>query len=136
MNFSNIKTSAATLLDILPVLFLAIVFLQSSLDKLIDRTGNTAYIRGVMAKTPLAGFWQPLFWVLTAMEFTTGVLCALGFLQIALGGGRNIAFYGVALAGFTFLALLLGQRLAKDYAGAAALVPYFLVALVGISTLG
>jgi diacylglycerol kinase len=30
------------------------------------------------------------------------------------------------------LALFLGQRMAKDYAGAAVLVPYFLLALIAI----
>jgi putative oxidoreductase len=33
---------------------------------------------------------------------------------------------------FTRFCLLLGQRLAKDYAGAASLTGYFLVAMLGI----
>jgi hypothetical protein len=36
------------------------------------------------------------------------------------------------VSGVTFLALFFGQRMAKDYAGAAALVPYFLVSLAAI----
>jgi hypothetical protein len=36
------------------------------------------------------------------------------------------------LCGVTFVSLLLGQRLAKDYAGAAGIGPYFLVSLAAI----
>jgi hypothetical protein len=43
-----------------------------------------------------------------------------------------VAFLGAVIAGINIIALFLGQRVAKDYAGAAALVPYFLLTLAGI----
>jgi hypothetical protein len=43
-----------------------------------------------------------------------------------------VAFYGAVVAAVTLTALFFGQRMAKDYAGAAVLVPYFLLALAGI----
>jgi diacylglycerol kinase len=36
------------------------------------------------------------------------------------------------VAAIAVVALFLGQRMAKDYAGAAVLVPYFLLTLVAI----
>jgi hypothetical protein len=40
------------------------------------------------------------------------------------------------LSGLTIVALFFGQRMAKEYPGAASLVPYFLVTLAGIYLLG
>ena len=76
-----------------------------------------------------------LFWVLTAIETTAGVLCGLGLL---IGDfrhdGMGVAATGVAFANVALLCLLLGQRMAKDYAGAAVVAAYFAVALIGILT--
>jgi hypothetical protein len=43
-----------------------------------------------------------------------------------------VAFLGAVTAGINIIALFFGQRVSKDYAGAAALVPYFLLALTAI----
>jgi len=39
---------------------------------------------------------------------------------------------GVSTAGWAIIALFFGQRMTKDYAGAAVLVPYFLLTLVAM----
>jgi len=39
---------------------------------------------------------------------------------------------GALFAGISSCILMTGQRLAKDYVGAAALVPYFLIAIIGL----
>jgi hypothetical protein len=44
----------------------------------------------------------------------------------------TVAFYGALISAIAILALFFGQRIAKDYAGAAVLVPYFLLALAAI----
>ena len=43
-----------------------------------------------------------------------------------------VAYYGAIVSAFAILALFFGQRIAKEYAGAAILVPYFLLTLVAI----
>jgi diacylglycerol kinase len=43
-----------------------------------------------------------------------------------------VAYLGAVLAAVNIIALFFGQRVAKDYAGAAVLVPYFLLAMTGI----
>lgn len=114
--------------------FFAVVFLQSGLDKLTDRAGNLAYMRAVFEKSPVpAGLVPVLLGVLTALELTAGALCALG---IVSGNFRHegvgIAALGVGLSGLTLVGLILGQRLARDYAGAAVIAAYFAVALIGL----
>ncbi|MDQ3266664.1 MAG: DoxX family protein [Myxococcota bacterium] len=134
-SFENTKSTAALVLDLLPTLVLAITFLQSGIDKLVDRAGNESYFRSHFAKSPLAKFSGPMLSALMVVELLAGVLSALGFLQILLGGGRTLAFWGATISAFTFAGLFAGQRIAKDYVGAANLIPYFLVALFGIFTL-
>ena len=56
----------------------------------------------------------------------------IGCLLILLTRDAAVAFYGALIAGVSILALFFGQRMAKDYAGAAVLVPYFLITLVAI----
>jgi hypothetical protein len=48
---------------------------------------------------------------------------------VILKHDSTLAFYGAALAAISLVALFFGQRMAKDYPGAATLVPYFLLAL-------
>ena len=60
------------------------------------------------------------------------VLSAVGCVLVILLKDSTIAFYGAILSAAAITALFLGQRIAKDYAGAAVLVPYFLLTLVAI----
>ena len=53
--------SAIFLLQILVSAFLAILFLQSGIDKVVDRRGNLEWLEGHFAKSPLAGI-VPLQW--------------------------------------------------------------------------
>jgi len=134
-SFENTKSTAALVLDLLPALVMAITFLQSGIDKIVDRTGNESYFKSHFSKTFLGRFSAPMLTGLMVLELLAGTLSALGFLQILLGGGRTVAFWGAVVSAFTFAGLLAGQRIAKDYVGAAGLLPYFLVALFGIYTL-
>ena len=115
---------------------LAILFLQSGVDKITDRRGNRDWLTGHFAKSPLAGMVPMLLLVLTLLELAAGALAAIGGVLIAIGGDTTLAFYGAVVSGVTLVALFFGQRMAKDYAGAASLVPYFLVAIAGIYLLG
>ena len=116
--------------------FFAVLFLQSGIDKVIDRRGNLEWLTGHFAKSPLAGTVPLLLGMITLMELAAGALSAVGLVMVALRHDPAIGFYGVVVSGFALLALFFGQRLAKDYPGAAALVPYFLVVIAGLIWLG
>ncbi len=115
--------------------FFAVVFLQSAADKWLDREGNLAFFTEHFRNSPFPAETVPLlFWMLTAVESAAGVLCALGIVTGSFADpGFGIAGLGIFFAGLALLALLLGQRLAKDYAGAAVVAAYFAVALLGIA---
>ena len=120
------------LLRILVSAFLAILFLQSGIDKIIDRQGNLQWLSGHFAKSPLAGMVPIMFGVLTIIEVAAGTLSGIGFLALLVAHNSTIAFYGAIVSAIAILCLFFGQRMAKEYAGAAILVPYFLVTLVAV----
>jgi len=112
--------------------FFAILFLQSGFDKVTDYRGNLEYFRDHFKNSPLAGGVSLLMPVITLLETLTGLVSAGAFFQTLWTGQSNVAIFSPVLAGTSLLSLFLGQRLAKDYGGAAALVPYFLVVLLGL----
>jgi hypothetical protein len=112
--------------------FLAILFLQSGLDKVFDWEGNKGYIAGYFAKSPLAGFSTIMLAQITVLEIVVGLASAAGCAQLLLTKSSFVAFVGASLAGVNVLALFFGQRLAKDYAGAAGMVPYALFAIASV----
>ena len=123
---------AIHLMQILTATFLAILFLQSGIDKVVDRRGNLEWLTGHFAKSPLAGVVPALITAITILELAAGVLSGVGCLALIVLRDSTVAFYGAAISAVAIIALFFGQRMAKDYAGAAVLVPYFLLTLVAI----
>ena len=123
---------AIFLLQLFIASFFAILFLQSGIDKILDRRGNLDWLTGHFAKSPLGGFVPILLSLLTVLELAAGALCAIGLIFVLLQRGTAIAYYGVLLAALALLALFFGQRMAKEYTGSGTLVPYFLLALAGL----
>lgn len=120
------------ILQILVSAFLAILFLQSGIDKIVDRRGNRAYLDQHFAKSPLAGTVGPMFAVVTILEVSAGALSSVGCVMIILARDSTVAYLGAVVGAVNLTALFFGQRVAKDYVGAAALVPYFLLAITAI----
>jgi hypothetical protein len=120
---------AVYFLQISVSIFLAVLFLQSGIDKIVDRRGNLEWLTGHFAKSPLAGLVPLLLLTVTALELAAGILSAFGVVQILIKRDTLLAFYGACLAVIAILCLFFGQRLAKDYPGAATLVPYFFLAM-------
>jgi uncharacterized membrane protein YphA (DoxX/SURF4 family) len=110
-------------------LLIAILFIQSGLDKVFDWTGNLGWLTGHFSKTPLAPMVPFLLAVITVMEVATGLLALAGVIYFLATGSTVVIFWSGVLGAMSVIALFFGQRIAKDYAGAAVLVPYFLLLL-------
>src|SRR6266702_6353157 len=123
---------ATYFLQILTSAFLAVLFLQSGVDKVVDRRGNLEWLQAHFAKSPLAGIVAAMVTAITILEIAAGALSAIGCVVIILSRDSTVAFYGGVISAISIVALFFGQRMAKDYAGAAVLVPYFLLALSAI----
>jgi hypothetical protein len=110
-------------------LFLAILFIQSGLDKVFDWKGNLGWLTGHFEKTFVGGMVSVMLGTITAGELATGFLSAAGIIYFLVVGSTAVIFWASVIGAASFSALFFGQRIAKDYTGAAVLVPYFLLAL-------
>ena len=55
-----------------------------------------------------------------------------GIYELYTSGAKEIALLGIELCAVTLIFLVIGQRLAKDYAGAMSLAVYFIITLWGV----
>ncbi len=69
--------------------------------------------------------------MITILELASAVLCAVGAIAVLLGESVGPAYWGLLLSAVTLLFLFTGQRIAKDYAGAASIA-----LCVGLCVLG
>ena len=123
------------LCQIFIALFLIIVFLQSSMDKIFDRKGNLDFFESHFSKTIFKNFTPYLLTIITVFELTGTLTLAYGVYYAFAERTTLWIFYGFVILTITLLFLLLGQRLAKDYVGAADLVPYFMLIMLGIMSM-
>jgi len=66
---------------------------------------------------------------ITAGELATGFFSAAGIIYFLAVGSLGVIFWASVIGAASISALFFGQRIAKDYPGAAVLVPYFLLTL-------
>src|SRR5687767_3982300 len=115
---------------VLAALFLAILFIQSGLDKVFDWKGNLEWLTGHFSKTFLAPFVLPMVATITILELATGLLAAVGVIYFVVMGSAVLIFWASVIGAVSILGLFFGQRVAKDYPGAAVLIPYFILLLI------
>ena len=65
-------------------------------------------------------------------EIIVGFLSVIGIVQIYISDTTTIGFYASVIAAKILLALLFGQRVTKDYAGAMTITVYFMVTVFGV----
>ncbi|TXD52760.1 MULTISPECIES: DoxX family membrane protein [unclassified Polaribacter] len=118
--------------EVLILLFLIVTFLQSGIDKLIDWKGNLAFIKDHFKNSPFKNSVPLLLSVILVLEIIAGILMLIGVYQLYSSGAKEIALLGTALCAIVLIFLLIGQRLAKDYAGAMSLAVYFIITLFGV----
>jgi len=135
MQYLHTTSMGIYLVQIFVSIFLAILFLQSGIDKIVDRRGNLDWLTGHFAKSPLAKMVPLLLSAITLLEIAAGALSTIGVVQLLLTHDTTFAFFGACVSTIAILSLFCGQRLAKDYPGAAVLVAYFLVTIVAIMML-
>jgi hypothetical protein len=110
--------------------FVAILFIQSGLDKVFDWKGNIEWLTGHFKETFLSGMVPVMVAQITVMELLTGVLGAAGIVYFLFTGSVVLIFWTAVIGSLSITALFFGQRIAKDYPGAAVLVPYFILLII------
>lgn len=118
--------------ELLILLFLMITFLQSGYDKMTDWKGNLSFLKGHFKGTAFGKSVSLLLGILLIFEIIAGIMLLLGIYTILAYGVKYFALWSLMLSGVTFIFLLLGQRIAKDYAGAMTIAVYFIVNIIGV----
>ena len=118
--------------EVLILLFLIVTFLQSGADKLLDWKGNVSFIKEHFKNSPLKNSVPLLLAVILILEIVAGLLMLIGVYELYTSEANEFALLGVELSAIVLIFLLIGQRLAKDYAGAMSLAVYFIISLWGV----
>ena len=127
LNFNAIE-----IFQILSSIFFVIVFFQSGIDKFIDRKGNINFFENHFKNTLFHKIHSHALIVLMLLELIAASLCAYGCIYSIVYKNTGFIFYGLLVTSFVLLLLLLGQRIAKDYAGAADITIYFILCVITI----
>jgi len=114
------------------LVFLAVTFIQSGYDKVMDWKGNVEWLKGHFAETFIRNNVPQALLVILALELVAGILCVVGVLELWINGGRSFGFYGAVFSCVVLILLLFGQRIAKDYEGAKTIAIYFIPAILAV----
>ena len=115
---------------LLGALLVAILFIQSGLDKVFDWKGNVEWLKGHFAKTILAPMVPLMLAKITVIELAAGLMSTAGIVYFFAAGSIALIFWAAVVGGGGIVALFFGQRIAKDYPGAAVLIPYFILLMI------
>ena len=120
------------LIQSLIAIFISIALIQSGIDKINDRKGNLDWLIDHFSNTIFNNYVPFLLSILTVFELLSGIILITGALFNLLYSNFNILIVGFLLSSVNFIFLFLGQRIAKDYAGAAVIVNYFILNILGL----
>ena len=112
--------------------FLGIVMTQSGFDKIFNWEGELDFITGKFANTPLSNFSTFGLIQVTILEILSGLISLFGSIMALFYNDYSYGIMGLILAAASLAILMLGQRISKDYEGAAVLVPYYILTMFGL----
>ena len=131
----NIFTYEFLLLDLISSfigIFISIALLQSGIDKVLDRKGNLSWLSDHFSDTILNKNVPFLLLIITIIELFSGFLLFLGALYNIVISNSDLLILGFLTSSINFIFLFFGQRVAKDYDGAAVIVNYFILNMIGL----
>ena len=115
-------------------LFFVVTFLQSGIDKVLNRSGNLSWFQSVFESTMLRPIINPLFYWIAFQELFLGVWMLVAAYYYFFCECYCCIFteWGFVFCLALLIQLFTGQRIAKDYHGASGIIPYILTALLAI----
>jgi hypothetical protein len=106
------------------MIVLVILWLQSGFDKIIDFKGNYDWFKGQFSKSPLKGAVKLMLIILTLLELGAGFAALAAIVEIWMFHSWYLPFIACFLSMLSLVALFFGQRMSKEYGGAASLMGY------------
>lgn len=118
--------------QVLILLFFIVTFGISLIEKLIDWKGTVTYMKAIFEKTIVTRFVKPLLAILMLLEFLTMYFLLVGVYHLYYMNESEAALLGCYFAGVSFIYMLIGQRVVKDYPGSTSLTVYFILSVFGV----
>ncbi len=118
--------------EILILFYLIITFTYSFMEKFFDWKDTVNYYREHFKNTFLKNRIPFLIIVVVLMEIISVYFCVTGIYGLSFKNENQPALWGLYLVALTLTGLMLGQRIAKDYAGAMNITVYFILTVIGI----
>ena len=112
--------------------FFTTVFVQSGLDKILDKKGNLNYLNSLLKPFFSSLLIRFAFYSVTTLELASGLFCLAGLVEYFFYSSSFFGLIGLVVGSLALLVLLFGQRVSKNYDGAKTLAVYFILAMAGI----
>jgi hypothetical protein len=106
------------------MIVLVVLWLQSGLDKVFNYKDNYEWLNGHFSKSALRAMVKPMLITLTIFEVSAGVAALGAIINVWFFKDWYFPFTACFLSMLSLASLFFGQRLAKDYGGAASLLGY------------
>jgi len=106
------------------MIVLVILWLQSGFDKISDFKGNFEWLNGHFSKSALKGMVKFMLITLTILEISAGFAGLGAIAEIWIFNTFYMPYMACFLSMLSMAALFFGQRMAKEYGGAASLMGY------------
>jgi len=97
---------------LLGALLVAILFIQSGLDKVFDWKGNVEWLKGHFSKTFLAPMVPLMLAKITVIELVAGLMSAAGVVYFFVVGTTAVSFWAGVGGGAGSVALFFGSGIA------------------------
>lgn len=118
--------------EILLLLFFIITYFLSVIEKVVDWKNTVVYYSNHFKNTILYKMIPLVLVQILIFEITALVLLCIGLYFLITENAISTAKIGLEISALTLLQFLVGQRLAKDYAGAMNITVYFILNIIGI----
>ena len=123
------------LCQILIAIVFIITFIQSGVDKVIDRQGNLIYFKDHFSNSILKNYTSIMLTFITLFELICGFVLIYGVYFSFVERTTLWIFYGFVMCIVNLIVLFLGQRIAKDYIGASDIIQYIILIVLGIMSM-
>lgn len=107
------------------LLFILITFGYSGYEKTIDWKGQILWLQKHFEHRFLYKYIPTLLGILIFLDAVTFLLCCIALIELLLYQQQFFGLMASSAAAIVLLCLLYGQRVAKDFQGAATISIYF-----------
>jgi len=118
--------------EFLILIFLSITFFFSGLEKIFGWKESLLFYTDHFKDTFIRNRIFPLLIFIIISEMICGLFSVIGIIQIIDQANRTIGLFATIISAIVLLIMLVGQRIAKDYAGAMNITVYFILTVIGV----